>query len=220
MAYKFYIDTVLLPIAPEKLQIKVNNQNKKITLINEGEINILKSPSLSDVEFEVLLPNQNYPFADYVEGYQPASYYMQKLKELKKEKKSFQFIVTRTFPNGSMLFDTNMTVSLEDYTIKEDAKKYGTDQVVSIKLKEYKEYETLVIKVDKKKKTAKKKKTRKKDGSPKAKTYTVVKGDCLWNIAKKFYGDGSKWTKIYNANKSKIKNPNLIYPGQKLTIPA
>lgn len=220
MAYKFYIDTVLLPIAPEKLQIKVNNQNKKITLINEGEINILKSPSLSDVEFDILLPNQNYPFANYVEGYQPASYYMQKLKELKKEKKSFQFIVTRTFPNGKMLFDTNMTVSLEDYTIKEDAKKYGTDQVVSIKLKEYREYETLVIKVDKKKKKAKKKKTRKKDGSPKAKTYTVVKGDCLWNIAKKFYGDGSKWTKIYNANKSKIKNPNLIYPGQKLTIPA
>lgn len=220
MAYNFYIDGVLLPIAPEKLQIKVNNANKKITLINEGEINILKSPSLSDVEFEVLLPNQNYPFADYVDGYQPASYYMQKLKELKKEKKSFQFIVTRTFPNGKMLFDTNMTVSLEDYTIKEDAKKYGTDQVVSIKLKEYKEYETLVIKVDKKKKKAKKKKTRKKDGSPKTKTYTVVKGDCLWNIAKKFYGDGSKWTKIYNANKSKIKNPNLIYPGQKLTIPA
>ena len=220
MAYKFYIDSVLLPIAPEKLQIKVNNQNKKITLINEGEINILKSPSLSDVEFDILLPNQNYPFANYVEGYQPASYYMQKLKELKKEKKSFQFIVTRTFPNGKMLFDTNMTVSLEDYTIKDDAKKYGTDQVVSIKLKEYKEYETLVIKVDKKKKKAKKKKTRKKDGSPKTKTYTVVKGDCLWNIAKKFYGDGSKWTKIYNANKSKIKNPNLIYPGQKLTIPA
>ena len=220
MAYKFYIDTVLLPIAPEKLQIKVNNQNKKITLINEGEINILKSPSLSDVEFDILLPNQNYPFASYVGGYQPASYYMEKLKELKKEKKSFQFIVTRTFPNGKMLFDTNMTVSLEDYTIKEDAKKYGTDQVVSIKLKEYREYETLVIKVDKKKKKAKKKKTRKKDGSPKAKTYTVVKGDCLWNIAKKFYGDGSKWTKIYNANKSKIKNPNLIYPGQKLTIPA
>lgn len=219
MAYKFYIDTVLLPIAPEKLQIKVNNQNKKITLINEGEVNILKSPSLSDVEFEVLLPNQNYPFANYVNGFQPASFYMQKLKELKKEKKTFQFIVTRTFPGGKMLFDTNMTVSLEDYTIKEDAKKYGTDQVVSIKLKEYKEYETLVIKVNKKKKTAKKKKTRKKDGSPKTKTYTVVKGDCLWNIAKKYYGDGSKWTKIYNANKSKIKNPNLIYPGQKLTIP-
>ena len=37
--------------------------------------------------------------------------------------------------------------------------------------------------------------------------------------AKKQYGKGSSWTKIYNANKDKIKNPNLIYPGQKFTIP-
>ena len=51
-------------------------------------------------------------------------------------------------------------------------------------------------------------------------TYTVVKGDCLWNISKKFYGKGSQYTKIYNANKDKIKNANLIYPGQVLTIPA
>jgi LysM repeat protein len=50
-------------------------------------------------------------------------------------------------------------------------------------------------------------------------TYTVVKGDCLWNIAKSFYGKGSEYTKIYNANKDIIKNPSLIYPGQVLTIP-
>lgn len=50
-------------------------------------------------------------------------------------------------------------------------------------------------------------------------TYTVVKGDCLWNIAKKFYGSGLKYTLIYNANKGIIKNPSLIYPGQVLMIP-
>lgn len=50
-------------------------------------------------------------------------------------------------------------------------------------------------------------------------TYTVVKGDCLWNIAKKFYKKGGSYTNIYNANKDKIKNPNLIYPGQVLVIP-
>lgn len=50
-------------------------------------------------------------------------------------------------------------------------------------------------------------------------TYTVVKGDCLWNIAKKFYGSGPKYTVIYNANKGIIRNPSLIYPGQVLTIP-
>ena len=50
-------------------------------------------------------------------------------------------------------------------------------------------------------------------------SYTVVKGDCLWNIAKKFYGSGSQYTMIYNANRDKIKNPSLIYPGQVLIIP-
>ena len=44
-------------------------------------------------------------------------------------------------------------------------------------------------------------------------------GDCLWNIAKQLYGKGSDYTKIYNANTDKISNPNLIYPGQVLTLP-
>lgn len=50
-------------------------------------------------------------------------------------------------------------------------------------------------------------------------TYTVKKGDCLWNIAKKFYGKGSAYTKIYDANTNKIANPSLIYPGQVFVIP-
>ena len=50
-------------------------------------------------------------------------------------------------------------------------------------------------------------------------TYVVVKGDTLWAIAKKYYGSGNQYNKIYNANRDKIKNPNLIYPGQKLVIP-
>ena len=45
------------------------------------------------------------------------------------------------------------------------------------------------------------------------------KADTLWAIAKKYYGSGSQYTKIYNANKDKIKNPNLIYPGQVIKIP-
>lgn len=55
--------------------------------------------------------------------------------------------------------------------------------------------------------------------APKARTYTVVKGDYLRKIAKKFYGNEMEWPKIYNANKSIIKNPDLIYTGQVLTIP-
>ncbi len=50
-------------------------------------------------------------------------------------------------------------------------------------------------------------------------TYTVKSGDSLSKIAKHFYGDANKWHQIYAANKDKIKNPDLIHPGQEFTIP-
>lgn len=63
------------------------------------------------------------------------------------------------------------------------------------------------------------KKTQVTKKSTSKKYHTVKKGDCLWNIAKKYYGNGASWKKIYEANKSLIKNPNLIYPNQKFVIP-
>lgn len=50
-------------------------------------------------------------------------------------------------------------------------------------------------------------------------TYVVVSGDSLSKIAKREYGDAQKWPKIYEANRSLIKDPDLIYPGQELRIP-
>ena len=50
-------------------------------------------------------------------------------------------------------------------------------------------------------------------------TYVVVAGDSLSKIAKRFYGDANKWPRIHDANRDLIKNPDLIHPGQKLTIP-
>jgi nucleoid-associated protein YgaU len=50
-------------------------------------------------------------------------------------------------------------------------------------------------------------------------TYTVVAGDSLSRIAKRRYGKGSMWKLIYEANRDKIENPDLIYPGQVLRIP-
>src|SRR3990167_5776778 len=50
-------------------------------------------------------------------------------------------------------------------------------------------------------------------------TYSVVQGDHLWSIAVRAYGDGYQWQKIWEANKSLLKNPNLIYPDQNLILP-
>ncbi len=57
--------------------------------------------------------------------------------------------------------------------------------------------------------------------APKEIMYTVVKGDCLWNIAKKkeHYGNGFAWPVIYKANRDQIKNPDLIYPKQVFKVP-
>ena len=53
------------------------------------------------------------------------------------------------------------------------------------------------------------------------KLYEVKKGESLWRISghKDVYNDPSKWKKIYEANKNKIANPNVVYPGQRLVIP-
>ena len=50
-------------------------------------------------------------------------------------------------------------------------------------------------------------------------TYTVVSGDSLWKIAEAMYGNGSNYTKIFDANRDILDDPDKIFPGQVLKIP-
>lgn len=218
--YSFFIDGMELPIAPQKLTVKIKGNNKTLTLINEGDINFLRAPGLTEITFDAVLPMLGqYSFAN---GYRRPDSYLNKLESLMTGKEPFRFLVSRVSPSGRLLYDTNMKVSLENYTVTEDATK-GPDVTVSITLKQYISYSTKTVTVVKpkpeKKPVVQQKKKRETSSAPKVKTYTVKSGDCLWNIAKKYYGNGAQYTKIYNANKGKIKNPNLIYLGQVLTIP-
>ena len=52
-----------------------------------------------------------------------------------------------------------------------------------------------------------------------ARTYVVVSGDSLSKIAQREYGKAGDWTRIYEANRGLIKDPDKIFPGQKLQIP-
>jgi len=229
MAYDFFLDKTRLPIPPAKLSMKINGKNQTMTLINEGEINVLKQAGLTDISFTALLPNVKYPFARYDGGYKNASFFLDELERLKTKLSSFQFIVSRITPSGKVLFDTNIKVSLEDYKILEDAKS-GFDVSVEISLKQYKDYGTKVIaikQVTPTKTTVKVEQKRPTDNAPAQKTYTVVKGDCLWNIAQKFLGNGSRYPEIYALNKTVIDERNkgtgntkyTIYPGQVFKIP-
>ena len=223
--YDFYLKKCLLPVAPSKLTIKANNTNETVTLINEGEINILKKPGLTDIEFECMIPQMRYPFAVYKSGFEDAEYFLDYFQSLKRQRKPFQFIVCRRKPAGGQLFDTNMKVSMEDYQVIEDAKE-GFDLKVKIKLKQWKSYGTKTVRIvmnteQPKAAVEEQRETVNSPAPPAAQSYTVVKGDCLWKIAKKFYGDGAKFPVIYEANKGVIGgDPNLIRAGQVLTSPA
>lgn len=233
--YSFYFDdgstVITFPITPASLSITVGSNNEVVTLIDEGDINILKSPSLTEIEFEARFPMREYPYSKTHEDFQS---YFDFFKELKEEKKSFRFIVARNALGGSRTWDTNILVALEDMTINEDADE-GDDVLITFSLKQFKPYAVKLLKQNKpsggNNTTSSSKKPR-PTKKPASKSYTVKSGDCLWNIAKKFYGDGSKWKTIYNANKSAIEatakkhgyksssNGHWIWSGQKLTIPA
>lgn len=54
----------------------------------------------------------------------------------------------------------------------------------------------------------------------KGEEHTVKAGDTLSKLAEQYYGSAGKWEKIYEANRESIKNPNYVFIGQKITIPA
>ncbi len=142
MNYDFYLDKTLLPVAPEKLVIKVGSGNKTINLINDGMVSIIKKPELAEVEFQCLFPAGNYPFARYSDGFKNPSYFIGVLEGLRDAGAAFQFIVTR---NDKAMFSTNMAVTLEDYKLSENAGNLF-DVMADIRLREYRPYKTRVIK--------------------------------------------------------------------------
>ncbi len=210
MSYYFFMDAVQLPVPPPKMQLKIGSKNQTMNLINGGEINILKTPGLAEVSFELLLPNVQYPFAKYIFGFRKAEYFLNHFNRLKAQSKPFQFIVCRMTPRHDLLFDTNLTVSMEDYEIIEDAHN-GFDVVASIRLKQYKPYATKTLTVKTKANgtksvTAQKARRISKEIS---KAYKVATGQVsLWEVCKTQMGDGEKWPEIAKLNG--IVNPNNL----------
>ncbi len=237
MAYQFFLDEILLPVTPSKIAIDGKNNNKSYTLSDGKEINITKVEGLKTFSFEALLPNVLYPFASYLEisngsiqdledvvifddetrekrqkNFKGAEYYLNVLRKLKREGKVFRFIITKPIYNDIKNFmyrDTNLKVTLEDYSIVEDAKN-GLDVLVNITLKEYVDFTTNKQAVDKN--TLALGDGDRPSEKETVKSYTVVKNDTLWGICKNILGDSNRYLEIAKLNG--ISNPNLIYVGQ------
>jgi nucleoid-associated protein YgaU len=117
-----------------------------------------------------------------------------------------------------ILSDTNLTVTLEDYEIIEDAANNGFDVMVDIKLKQYRPYATKVLNVKTAPDGTKTASVEKQRQTNKAipKTHTVKKGETLWAICKKELGDGSKQQEVAKLNN--ISNPNTLQTGQVIKL--
>ncbi len=144
--YRMYIDKVLFPVTPGKLQVNINGANKTITLINEGEVNLIKTPGLTDISTEVLLPTlTRYPFAVYLDEFHTPDWYLDHLEKWKQSREPVAFKMLRESPEAewksrSTLWSTDFLVTIEDYKIEEDAAEQGFDVVVSITMKQCRDW--------------------------------------------------------------------------------
>lgn len=145
--YDVYIDNILLPVPPEEIIFDSKNLNKTYTLTNGGEINITKSEGLKDIKMSVMLPSKRYSFSKYqLFLFIPPIEFLNHFEKLKKDKNSFNLIILRSNAFDFNNFDTNLKVTLENYTVREKADNSG-DVVVDLTFKEYKDIEIKVLKI-------------------------------------------------------------------------
>lgn len=225
MAYHFYLGSAELPIPPKELQLKIENRNETISLLDGNTVNIIKKAGLTSVSFQVLLPNQQYPFLQ-TNPYHPAEHYLAMFENLKTNQKAFHFVVTRSCGNNTeetqRLFGTDLLVTLEEYSIREAA-ELGYDCEVDISLKQYRpfssklavgtKYNGGVVSVTASVPT-------RPDTREEIRSYTASGKETLWEIACIVYGDGALWEKLYTANADQLQSKSGIVPkGTILTIP-
>lgn len=215
MAYHMFLDDMEIPIPPSKITTSIRDRDETIDLMTAGEVDLLRSPGLTEFAFEFLLPNSNYPFNEsLLFRNMGANYYINKLERLKTSKEPFMFIVVRMKPNGSMLPMTTVKVTLKDYTITDDAEE-GFDQVASVKLRRYKDFGTKKIEVKTDANgntTGTVQGTRSTTGKTIASTGTATKGGTLQQMVKKTFGNTQNLFAIASLNK--IAVPAVLAMGQ------
>jgi len=218
MSYAVFFDkdnaTYRLPVNPEQIETTSVQANQKYEILKLGQIAIPTHMELKEYSFECELPYSPLHYVETSGDFRDADFYLRLFEQWRQEKAPVRFIASNGIGD-----DINTLVLIEELAIIEKAGEEG-DKYVSFQLLEYREFGKKAVVVATPTVAVAKKEEPAPAVNPKSNgTHVVQSGDTLWAIAKKYYGNGSQYTKIFNANKDKIKNPNLIYPGQVLTIP-
>mgnify|MGYP001351161346 CR=1 FL=1 len=192
MAYRIYLGGILLPVAPSELTISSELSHEKKTLLDGNTVRVLQAPGLTQVRFRAMLPHVPYPFADYRGAFVPAAVYINQLNALRDQ--AFAFRLER---NGRA--DLAFCACLDQLVFTEE-----TDVEAEITVTEYRPWTTG---------------TARTAGVVSPQSYTTVAGDTLWNLARRFLGDGARYTEIFALNREKIPRANKLTPGTVLRMP-
>ena len=218
--YRIYLKQgalqALLPVTPAEIRTRTESRNKAVYILNFGEMNLAKKPGLQEISFTVLLPGRVYSFVQTEGIFHEPEFYLNLFREYKAAGKPVQLIVCRRLADGTQIFCGNMEVLLEDYTVTEKGGEQG-DFWVELRWKEYRGAKS--IRYDMKTEggqTALIEQGQARESRTPTGTYTVRKGDCLWAIAKRELGDGTRYREI--AEKNGIADPSRIFPGQILKL--
>lgn len=203
-----------LSMLPEKTRNKGYTKFQTYDIINVGEVKLPKGTNLLTFSWNGTLPGKNRRNASYVK------------RQYWHSPEEIQNIWEKWRTNGTkirlMVTETpiNHDVYLDSYTA--EATGGNGDYEYSISFVEAKPIEVYTVNELSIKPSTKTNSTTARPPAAKAaaKTYTVKSGDSLWKIAQQTIGKGGRYMEIYNLNTDKIKNPNLIYPGQVLTLPS
>lgn len=209
-----------IPVLPESINLNTAGSYREYDILNLGPTKVASGTELEELEFSSFFPGKQLKEFGFMRGaWQKPSTYDNMLTYWRKNGTDVKVLVSGT--------SINMTMRIEQY----DSEFKGAFGDVYYTLKFFLARNPVITSTTVKKKKTSTKTSGTARSTKKTKTYTIKKGDCLWNIAKKYYGSGAKWTTIYKANKSVIEarakkagkkssnNGNLIYPGTKLTIP-
>lgn len=207
LSYNNFAEKLQLPVPPPEYHCATSNQNETVNILGLGDIIQITGEGLAEIEINSHFPANRVPYAQYYLGnpYQA----VRTIERWKQSKRPIRLIITET--------PVNLACAIETFTWGE--RGGNRDVEYSLKLREYRFIQVKQIIPTPAQAAGLKTVSARPDTREQPKTYTVKAGDSLWLIAKKVLGDGSKWQTIYNKNKSIIgPNPNLIKPGQVLTL--